>query len=169
MLVQDRDPAGIVLYGTRRAGDGRGTFCKWFESGSLSDFHMQQMNFVTTTEALVLRGLHFQESPWAEAKFFRAVQGAVQLAVARVDGREDGDFHVRTFLLDHPDRAVLVPRGFATGYLTLTPSAQVLYLSNNPYQANSEGGFRWDDPRLAIPWVTAPTDTSEKDANWPLL
>ena len=168
MLALDQDSYGIQTFDTRCASDNRGSFCKWFETRTLPDFHVRQMNFVVTSEALVLRGLHYQQ-PHPEAKLFRVLRGAMQLAMVRVQGREDGDLAVRELVLDNPNRAVLVPRGFATGYLTLLPDTQVLYLSNEDFRAEAEGGFRWDDPKLAIAWRSSPLSLSPKDAGWQLL
>ncbi len=151
--------------------DGRGGFVKLFHRNhpALHDYHIKQVNFVQNTRANILRGLHFQTGEWAESKFFRVLRGRIQLGF--VDLRQ-GKHHktmAETIVLDRPDRGVLIPRGFATGYLTLSENADVLYYSDNDYCPQAEGGLRWDDPAFELPWQTTMPDLSDKDTAWALV
>jgi dTDP-4-dehydrorhamnose 3,5-epimerase len=146
--------------------DDRGSFLKVFnqESELLNKFVVQQTNLVTTKENYTLRGLHYQQNDFAEAKFFRVVSGSIQLAFARVNRIP---LLSDSVILSEPDVGVLVPRGFATGYLTLAENTSVLYLSDNVYRADYEAGIRWNDPSLSINWQSQSPILSEKDQKWP--
>jgi len=62
---------------------------------------------------------------------------------------------------------MLVPRGFAHGYLTLTADSEVLYFSDNKFSIEHERGIKWNDPELSIQWPDEPKVISTKDENWP--
>jgi len=126
--------------------------------------NVQQTNLVTTKENYTLRGLHYQQNDFAEAKFFRVISGSIQLAFARVNRIP---LLSDSVILSEPDVGVLVPRGFATGYLTLAENTSVLYLSDNVYRADHEAGIRWNDPSLSINWQSQSPILSEKDQKWP--
>lgn len=150
--------------------DNRGGFVKLFnqQDALLKSYHIQQVNFVQNKQACILRGLHYQTGDWAEAKFFRATKGRIQLAfVDTRTGQAAADL-AATVVLEQPDIGVLVPRGFATGYLTLSEDAEVLYFSDNVYHPAAERGIRWDDPAFALDWQTKRVDVSDKDAAWAL-
>ena len=152
--------------------DSRGSFLKVFDAAlpQLRGFCPQQVNHVRTADKHTLRGLHYQIGDFAEAKFFRVLSGAIQLAW--VDLRKvDEEFRplCGTAVLDKPETGILVPRGFATGYLTLEPNSEVLYLSDNAYTPEYECGLHWNDPRLGLNWLSRTPTVSDKDAAWPLL
>ncbi|MFY0628610.1 MAG: dTDP-4-dehydrorhamnose 3,5-epimerase family protein [Reichenbachiella sp.] len=151
--------------------DERGRFIKFFDEVLLSEhsFSMCQQNYVQTKSKYVLRGLHYQVNEAAEAKIFRVIEGSIQLCA--VDIRPESTTYLKTTLaILKPLRdAYLIPRGFATGYLTLEPNTTVLYMSDNHYAPNQEKGIRPNDPRLAIAWQSEHYSLSEKDKNWPYL
>jgi dTDP-4-dehydrorhamnose 3,5-epimerase len=150
--------------------DNRGSFVKLFnqEDTLLKDYHIQQVNFVQNKQAHILRGLHYQTGAWAEAKFFRAIKGSIQLGLVDTrTGKAAADL-AATVVLNQSDMGVLVPRGFATGYLTLSEEAEVLYFSDNVYHPAAERGIRWDDPAFGLDWQTDKPDVSDKDAAWAL-
>lgn len=146
--------------------DERGSFTKLFSQATLPAYQIQQVNYVQNSRAGILRGLHYQKNEWAESKFFRVLRGRIQLAFVDVRHSLHSPAVAATFVLDRPDIGVLVPRGFATGYLTLVDDTDVLYYSDNAYHPSAEGGIRWDDPAFALPWQTTTPDLSDKDAAW---
>lgn len=145
--------------------DHRGGFIKLFNQQDplLKDYHIQQVNLVQNKQAHILRGLHYQTGKWAEAKFFRALKGSIQLGFVEVSTGK-----AATIVLDNPAIGVLVPRGFATGYLTLEPDSEVLYYSDNVYHPAAEKGILWKDPAFDLDWQTTHPNVSEKDAAWPV-
>lgn len=149
--------------------DQRGGFVKLFnqQSALLDNYQIKQVNFVQNKEKNTIRGLHYQTGQFAESKFFRILRGRIQLAFIDLRDPSNADgTKAATIILDKPDIGVLVPRGFATGYLTLDDHTDVLYYSDNIYEPKSEKGIRWDDPLFKIQWLAFNPDLSQKDRNW---
>ncbi len=114
--------------------------------------------------------MHFQREPDAEAKLVRSIKGAIFDVI--VDMREDSPTYLGWFgaeLSDDNCLAMYVPKGFAHGYQALTDGATVFYFVSASYAPQSEGGLRFDDPRLSIRWPRPIAEISAKDATWPLL
>lgn len=115
----------------------------------------------------VLRGLHYQIEPFAQAKLVRVIEGEV-LDVA-VDIRENSPTYGKWYsirLSAANKRQLFVPRGFAHGYVVLSETAEFFYKCDNFYSKAHEGGIRYDDPTLKIDWEIDFLDVvlSEKDA-----
>lgn len=152
-------------------GDARGYF---FESFSQCEFEANvcYTTFVQDNESKsgygVLRGLHFQYAPFAQAKLVRVVKGCV-LDVA-VDIRQESPTfgqHVAIELSETNKRQLFIPRGFAHGFIVLSDEAIFQYKCDNYYAPAHEGAIAWDDPQLNIDWRLPKKDIilSEKDAN----
>jgi len=150
--------------------DNRGYF---FESYSEASFSNQGINikFIQDNQSLskhgVVRGLHFQKAPYAQAKLVRVLQGEI-LDVA-VDIRKDSKTfgqHFSIVLSSENKKQLLVPKGFAHGFSVLSETATVLYKVDEFYNKESESGIRYDDPALKIDWKVKISDVivSEKDA-----
>ena len=166
---------GIVIIEPRIFRDARGYF---FESFSMREFNekVAPVTFVQDNESYssygVIRGLHFQKPPHAQAKLVRVVKGRV-LDVA-VDLRKDSPTfgrYVTMELSEENHRQMFIPRGFAHGFSVLSDEVIFQYKCDNYYAPQSEGAIAWDDPDLAIDWQV-PSDKvilSEKDGKHPLL
>ena len=129
------------------------------------DREWAQENHSLSMNKGIIRGLHFQFPPYAEAKLIRCIQGAI-LDVF-VDLRKDS----RTFgqwdsikLSEENKKMVLVPRGFAHGFCTLTHESEVVYKVDNPYAPQAESGIIWNDSELKIDWPVTEPLLSEKDS-----
>ena len=119
--------------------------------------------FVQDNESLssrgVLRGLHWQAGGHAQAKLVRVIRGAVwDVAVDIRRGSPTFGRHVACELTAANGRQFYVPRGFAHGFLVLEDDTLFTYKCDNPYRPESERGFRFDDPDVAIPWPVAGLD-----------
>lgn len=155
--------------------DARGYF---FESYNESAFlksgfshHWVQDNQSSSSRG-VIRGLHFQSPPHAQAKLIRVIQGVI-LDVA-VDIRKDSPTygkHVAIELSATNKKQFLIPSGFAHGFSVLSERAEVLYKCDGFYNRDSEGGLHYADPALSIDWGLHPGEAivSEKDKVLPLL
>lgn len=152
--------------------DERGFFLesflkKSFEERSIpSDF--VQDNHSRSLKAGVLRGMHFQKSPRAQAKLVRVVRGAIFDVI--VDLRRDSETFGKWEGFDLTEKNFMmlyVPRGFAHGFCALEPSTDVLYKIDNYYFAEYESGIIWKDSVLAIRWPVDDPILSEKDAKLP--
>ena len=158
--------------------DDRGYF---FESYNHSKFHEltrgeEQIQFIQDNEAKsargTVRGLHYQLPPFAQTKLVRVVQGSV-LDVAvdiRVGSPTFGKF-VAVELSEQNKLQLLIPAGFAHGYVALKPDTVFLYKVDQPYNRNSERGISFADPDLDIPWGISKSEmlVSEKDKLLPTL
>ena len=166
---------GVVIIEPRLFKDDRGYF---FESYSEKDFNAQvrEIKFVQDNESKssygVLRGLHFQKSPYAQSKLVRVIKGAVlDVAVDIRKGSPTFGKHVAVELTEDNHRQFFIPRGFAHGFSVLTPEVIFQYKCDNFYAPQSEGALAWDDPDLGIDW-RIPSDKiilSEKDRHHPRL
>ena len=148
--------------------DQRGGFTKLFHRSipSLQSYQIEQINFVENNDKNTLRGLHHQEGSYAESKFFRALSGKIQLGFVDLRTDKPDASCSATYILDSPDIGVLIPRGFATGYLTLEDNSNVLYYSDNIYKAETEKGIRWNDPLFDLMWHCDNPKLSKKDQGW---
>ena len=118
----------------------------------------------------VIRGLHFQKPPHAETKLVRAVVGAIWdvFVDLRKASPTFGKWDAIELSATNP-KAVYVPKGFAHGYCTLTDGVIVAYKVDAPYKPKAEGGLRWSDPALGIPWPVDAPIISDKDRSHPTL
>jgi len=118
----------------------------------------------------VLRGLHFQKEPYSQAKLVRCIRGVI-FDVA-VDIRRDSPTfgkYVSVILSEHTKEILYIPRGFAHGFEVLSETAEVVYLVDNLYAPQAEGGIIWNDESLNIKWPIRNPILSEKDKKWPTL
>jgi len=166
----------VLLITPRRFGDERGFFSETYSRKVLAE-HGFDREFVQDNHALtehrgVLRGLHFQRPPFGQDKLVRVTRGAI-FDVA-VDIRRDSPTFGQwagTELSAENWRQLLVPTGFAHGYITLTESAEVLYKVTSYYAPEAEAGLLWSDPRVGIDWPIPPGEVilKARDREWPTL
>lgn len=165
-----------VLFATKRHADQRGWFSESFNERSLTAHgiasHFVQDNQSMSLRKGTIRGLHFQTPPMAQAKLVRVLRGSI-LDVA-VDIRRGsptyGQFVVAE-LSAHNGHQLFVPVGFAHGFCTLEDSTEVFYKVTEFYSPQHDGGLRWDDPSIEVPWPVRAADAvvSDKDAELPQL
>jgi dTDP-4-dehydrorhamnose 3,5-epimerase len=141
----------------RRHADDRGWFSETYSRRGLADVGLDrefvQDNHAYSRQRFVLRGLHFQAPPAAQTKLVRCVAGAIwDVAVDIRRGSPSYGRYVAAELTAENGWQLLVPRGFAHGYLTLRPDTEVQYKVDAYYAPETEGGLVWDDPDLALPW-----------------
>ena len=167
---------GVLILTPRRFGDARGWFEETWSARVLAEAGFTrpfvQDNHAVSARRGVLRGLHFQAPPRSQDKLLRCARGAV-LDVA-VDIRRGSPTYGRAEaveLSEENGRQLLVPRGFAHGYLTLTDRADVLYKVTDGYAPETEGGLLWSDPALGIEWPVGAEEAvvNARDAAWPTL
>lgn len=129
-----------------------------------------QDNQSLSVEAGVIRGLHYQLNPKAQAKLVRVISGAIYDVILdiRKSSPTFGQW-VGIILSEHNYRQLLVPKGFAHGFCTLVPNTQVLYKVDEYYSPEHDRGILWNDPALNINWPTSKAILSEKDQKHPLF
>lgn len=167
---------GVLEIVPDRFGDDRGFFSETFSAERFAaagiDGPWVQDNHSLSRPANVLRGLHFQVSPFQQKKLVRVVSGAILDIV--VDIRPGAPTFRRWIAQEISAEAwnqVFVPTGMAHGFLTLVPDTEVLYKVSAPYSPAHERTIRYDDPDLAIAWPLAGAEPvlSRKDAAAPSL
>ncbi len=175
MNVIKTDIEGPVIIEPRLFKDERGYF---FESYSEREFTKQirEIKFVQDNESKsvygVLRGLHFQKPPYAQNKLVRVILGSVLDVVVDIRrGSPTFGKHVSVELSGENHRQIFIPRGFAHGFVVLSPEVVFQYKCDNFYSPQSEGALAWDDPELGIDWKIPAEKIilSEKDKHHPWL
>lgn len=167
---------GVLVLEPRRFGDARGWFCETWNEARMQeaglDLVFVQDNQSYSAPRGTLRGLHFQTPPMAQDKLVRVLRGAI-LDVA-VDIREDSPTfgkHVGVELTADNGKQLLVPKGFAHGFVTLVPDTEVFYKVTAPYSPENDKGLAFNDPALGIDWLVPEMELtlSEKDLRHPVL
>lgn len=142
-----------------------------FKNATGFDFHIKQIN-QSRSEYGVLRGLHFQKPPKAQAKFVSCIEGEV-LDVA-VDLRKDSPTYLQydvVRLSSHNKKHFYIPKGMAHGFLVLSDAAKLMYQVDEMYSPAHDSGIRFNDPEINISWAFPEEDIilSNKDQNLPYL
>jgi dTDP-4-dehydrorhamnose 3,5-epimerase len=176
MEIEQTAISGVLIIRPTKHGDHRGFFSETFKQSALREAGIKldwvQDNHSFSATRGVVRGLHYQRSPNAQAKLLRVTRGAI-LDVA-VDLRTSSPTygrHVAVELSAENWAQLYVPVGFAHGFCTLTENVEVLYKVTAPYSPADEGGVLWCDPDLEIPWPISPEEAtlSARDLQWPRL
>jgi len=166
---------GVVIIKPRIFKDSRGYF---FESFSKREFDekVRPIDFVQDNESCstkgVMRGLHFQKPPFAQAKLVRCVKGRVlDVAVDIRKGSPTYGKHVAVELTEDNHLQFFIPRGFAHGFAVLSDVAVFQYKCDNYYHPEADGGISIADETLGIDWMidTSVAILSEKDTKHLLL
>ena len=156
--------------------DERGYFFESFNEKTFSEKTGLNVHFVQDNQSFsskgVLRGLHYQIGEFAQAKLVQVLQGEVlDVAVDIRPNSETYGKYVSVLLTAENKKQMFVPRGFAHGFLVLSPTALFSYKCDNFYNKESEGGVAFDDPMIGIDWNFPKEQLiiSEKDQNNPIL
>jgi dTDP-4-dehydrorhamnose 3,5-epimerase len=166
---------GLVILEPAVFSDDRGYFLESYNKKKFEEA-IGKVSFVQDNESKsskeVLRGLHFQKPPYAQAKLVRCIEGKVlDVAVDIREGSETYGEHITVELSGENKKQVFIPRGFAHGFLVLSESAIFAYKVDNSYAPTHDVGIRWDDSLLNIQWGVSESEVlvSEKDAKLPFF
>ncbi|MDR3156977.1 MAG: dTDP-4-dehydrorhamnose 3,5-epimerase family protein [Lactobacillales bacterium] len=174
MLFTPLDMQGAYLIQLEPKKDKRGFLVRSFCLNEIvkfsGNFKIVQINQTLTKQKGTIRGLHFQNSSYSEAKIVRCIRGKVFDVL--VDLRKNS----QTFLKCHGEilsadnmKSLLIPKGFAHGFQTLEDDCEMLYFHDNFYNKDAEGGLRFSDSKIGVNWKLPVTYVSERDKNHPLL
>ncbi|MDD3769153.1 MAG: dTDP-4-dehydrorhamnose 3,5-epimerase [Sulfuricurvum sp.] len=157
-------------------GDERGYFVETFRADKLEAFLGFKIPFCQDNESRssygVLRGLHYQLPPYAQTKLVRVTRGEVlDVAVDIRRGSPTFGQHVAVRLSGENKRQLLIPRGFAHGFVVLSETCTFAYKVDNYYSPECDRGIAFDDPAMNIDWIVekAKLQLSAKDTKQPLL
>ena len=172
-FIEKTELEPVLILTPKVFGDERGFF---MESWNCRDFnHIAKVKFVQDNQSRskkgVVRGLHFQLPPHAQAKLVRCISGSI-FDVAVDIRRSSPTFGkwVGVELSASNKKQLWIPEGFAHGFVSLTEYAEVFYKTNEYWHQESEGSVRWDDPSIGIKWpIIGEPCLSEKDQKAPFL
>jgi dTDP-4-dehydrorhamnose 3,5-epimerase len=173
MLVENTAIPGVLIVTPKKFADERGFFSETFRASALVPYGVTnawpQDNHSKSGKRGVVRGLHFQAPPRAQAKLLRVVRGSIlDVAVDIRKGSPTYGKHVAVELSEANWKQLYVPIGMAHGFCTLTDRAEVLYKTSNEYAPETEGGLMWNDPALGIAWPMAAAEATvnARDSAW---
>jgi len=174
MIFTPTELRGAYVLDIEPRADARGFFARtWclreLEAHGLNTI-VAQANTAVSPRKGTLRGMHFQEAPYAEVKLVRCTRGAVWDVI--VDLRPESSTYRQWLgmeLTADNHRMLYVPEGFAHGYQTLSDDTELWYQASQFYAPAAARGVRYDDPALGIRWPLTVTMISDADHGWPLL
>lgn len=172
MNFKETNLKGAFIITTNHFNDHRGYFSRSFCSREFErmglEFSMVQSNISYSNKKNTLRGMHFQNNGFEEAKLIRCVKGKILDTI--IDLREESKTYGETFSieLDSNSRQILyVPKFFAHGFITLEDHTEVFYQVSEFYNPQNEAGIRWNDPSFKFEWPTENPIISDRDKNHP--
>ncbi len=172
MQFKETDLADAVVIELEPKQDQRGFLARTFCKKEFARYGLQteiaQANLSFNTKKGTLRGMHFQEHPFAEAKLVQCLQGSVYDVI--IDLRPDSKTHRHWLAVEleaESGQILYVPEGFAHGFQTLQDHSAVYYLMFEFFAPEYARGVRWDDPAFGIKWPLSDPVISEKDRQWP--
>lgn len=175
MKAIDTGIEGLIVIEPKVFDDDRGYFFESFQKEKYQQIGID-VNFVQDNESKsvygVLRGLHYQVEPKGMSKLLRVISGKILDVV--VDIRKDSQTYGKHFgveLSEDNKRQLFVPKGFAHGFVVLSPTAIVNYKCDEYYSKEHETGILWNDPKLQIDWKIQHQDAilSDKDLVQPVF
>lgn len=167
---------GVLEIMPKRQGDARGFFIETWNAERFAeagiDLRFVQDNHSYSAAAGVVRGLHYQLPPRAQDKLLRVIRGKIlDVAVDIRRGSKSFGKWVALEVSAEKGNQILVPKGFAHGFVTLVPDTEVLYKVTDTYSPGHDRSIRFDDAAIGIEWpaVSGGLQLSEKDLKAPLL
>jgi len=172
MIFNETQLKGAFIIELERREDNRGFFARtWdqheFEARGLNQ-RLVQCNVSYNINKGTVRGMHYQDKPYEEAKLVRCTMGALYDVI--IDLRRDSPtFKQWTGIELTADnhRMHYIPEGFAHGFLTLEDRTEVFYQMSEIYVPDKARGVRWNDPAFGVKWPIAIRVISERDKNYP--
>lgn len=155
-------------------GDHRGFFVESYNKETFKQLGID-IDFVQDNHSLsaipgTLRGMHYQLEPKAQTKLVRVTRGTIYDVIVDVRQGSPTFGQWQGFILSAENkRQLLVPKGFAHGFCTITPDVEVQYKVDELYSPEHDAGIAWDDPELDIDWPMSNVILSDKDGKLPTL
>lgn len=172
MIFTETHLPGAYLIEPEKLGDDRGffarTFCRQeFEEHGLNP-NVMQCNISFNRRVGTLRGMHYQQAPFAEAKLVRCTAGSIYDVIIDLRATSPSFKRHVAFELSAENRRMLyIPEGFAHGFQTLEDNTEIFYQMSQPYAPDHARGVRWNDPAFGVEWPTAARIVIERDQQYP--
>lgn len=172
MKVTETELQGVYIVEPQVFGDARGWFMESYSKIKTPEIDCEfiQDNHSYTEKKGTIRGIHFQNGEYAQAKLVRCISGAV-LDIA-VDLRKNSPNYkkwVAVELSADNKKQLFIPRGFGHGFVTLTDDVEFVYKTDNYYNYDSDRSIRFDDVDIGVKWGVESPVVSDKDEKAPLL
>ena len=176
MEIRSLGLEGVLEIVPKRHGDARGFFMETYNAERFAqagiNLHFMQDNHSYSAAAGVLRGLHYQLAPRTQDKLLRVIRGRILDVCVdiRRSSKTFGKWIAHEISAEKGNQ-ILVPRGFAHGFVTLVPDTEVLYKVTDTYSPDHERSIRFDDPAIGIKWpsIAGGFQLSDKDLKAPML
>lgn len=172
-VFKDCEIPGPIIVEPKAFGDERGFFLESYKKSDFVkngiDVEFKQDNHSLSTKG-VLRGLHYQKPPSAQAKLVRVIKGSVWDVAVDIR-KESPTFKkwIAVELSEENKKMFYIPEGFAHGFVALTDDVHLVYKCSNEYSPLHDAGIRWDDPEIAVEWPVRKPLLSDKDLVLPYL
>jgi dTDP-4-dehydrorhamnose 3,5-epimerase len=172
LIFEETALGGAFVVDTEPHRDNRGFFARAWCQKEFADHGLNprlvQCNLSFNSRKGTLRGMHYQDAPFEEAKLVRCTMGAICDIIVdlRPDSRTFGK-HIAVTLSAENRRMLYVPEKFAHGFITLADNAEVFYQMSEFYSTESARGFRWNDPFFDIRLPLEVAVISDRDRNYP--
>ena len=174
MIFTETFIKGVFTLEVKRIEDERGFFGRVWCQKEFNEHHIDpravQINTAFNLQKGTVRGIHYQEAPYAETKVIRCTRGV--LFDVAVDLRPSSPTFKKWFGIElsaENQRMLVIPQGCAHGYQTLEDATEQMYITSEFYAPAAAKGVRFNDPEFAIHWPLPVTLISSADAQWPLL
>lgn len=163
----------VILIEPKVFKDKRGFFLETYKKSDFQQWGIRetfrQINH-SQSRKRVLRGLHYQKDPKAQAKLVKCIKGTIfDVAVDIRKGSPNFGKWVGVLLSAENQKELFIPAGFAHGFCALSNKAEIIYITSNEYSAKHERGIIWNDPEINIKWPIKNPILSDKDRQNPLL
>lgn len=172
MIFHKTPLAGAYSIDLEPFRDERGLFARTFCQKEFKQIgHHKafvQLNHSRNIHKGTIRGMHYQNPPFAEIKLVRCIKGSVYDVI--IDIRKNSPTYLQHYglvLSESNMKMIYIPEGFAHGFQTLEDNSELIYHHTDFYTPGVESGLKFDDPSVGIKWPLAPTIISDKDQNYP--
>ena len=176
MIISQTELPEVFVIKNIALSDNRGWFMESFKIDLIQESLGREITFcqdnIVKSNFGVLRGLHFQEPPYAQSKLISVVEGIIlDVIVDMRKGSPTFGKHISIELSNENKKQVFIPRGFAHGYICLSKFSLVTYKVDNNYNKTAEAGIAFNDPNLDINWQLPNNKIilSEKDKSLPFI
>jgi len=170
----DTPLAGLKVIQRKPIADVRGFLSRFYCAEEFKGYGLNkpinQINHTHTKQKGAVRGLHYQQAPYAEIKLVNCIKG--EIFDIAVDLRKNSPTFLHwhgEVLSENNQRSLLIPEGFAHGFQALTDDCELIYLHTAPYVKEAEAALNVNDPRLNIAWPLGIAELSDRDRSHPMI
>ena len=174
ILIEKTHLEDLVIIHLQAHRDSRGSFHEAFNFHELAQhrrtIRIDQVNVSMSIEAGTVRGMHWQDVPFAQTKIVRCTHGEIQDVVVDVRPESPTYGQYKSIWMKAEDlQAVFIPHGFAHGWQALKDCSQIEYFTSGLWNKEAERGLQPEDPDVAITWAKPVVNLNPRDASWPLF